>query len=187
MRPFFTWMFLVFMGFMSIHRFWQTFSRAGIEKGQIIKGWTLPVLSFLHILVGTVTVIEYFWLERPINSYVTLTGLILFSVAFLGRAWAVKTLGKYHSSHIEIRRNQSLIKNGPYRYVRHPYYLCVMLELVGLPLIPNSYYAFLIALFGYIPMVGIRLFFEERELLKKFGEEYEEYRRRVACVIPFLK
>jgi len=187
MRSFFTWMFLFFMGVMTVHRFWETLFRIERERGEVEKGWTMYVLGIVHTLVGIIAIIEYFWLKRRLNYYVTLTGLILFTVAFLGKRWAVKTLGKYHSVQIEIREDQPLIKNGPYKYVRHPIYLCVIFELLGFPLIPNSYYAFLIALFGYVPVLLVRLFLEEKALFKKFGEEYIEYKKRVPCIIPLLK
>ena len=37
-----------------------------------------------------------------------------------GRQWAFNSLGKYWSVDIEIRDNHELIKNGPYKYMRHP-------------------------------------------------------------------
>jgi protein-S-isoprenylcysteine O-methyltransferase Ste14 len=187
MRSLFTWTFLIFMGLMTVHRFWETLFRIERERGEVEKGWTMYVLGIVHTLVGVIAIVEYFWLKRRLNYYVSLTGLILFTVAFLGRAWAVRTLGRYHSVHIEIREDQPLIKSGPYRYVRHPIYLCVILELLGFPLIPNSYFALLVALFVYVPILILRLFLEERALLKKFGEEYVEYKKKVPCIFPFLK
>jgi protein-S-isoprenylcysteine O-methyltransferase Ste14 len=187
MGDLFTYIFLLFMIGMTIHRFWQTLFSVAKEKGEVIRGWTFYALSIIHFMVGIIAVLEYFWVNRRLNYYITLTGLTLFIIAFWGRAWAIKTLGRYHSAHIEIREHHPLIKNGPYRYIRHPYYLAVILEVMGFPLIPNSYYSFLVALFSYIPMVFIRLFFEEKELLIKFGEQYTEYRKEVPCIIPFHK
>jgi protein-S-isoprenylcysteine O-methyltransferase Ste14 len=187
MRAIFTWMFLTFMVIMTIHRFWQTLFRNGRVKGQVIRGWTFHILSVVHIIVGITTVVEFFWLQRTLNYYVTLTGLTLFTVAFFVRSWSIKTLGRYYSHHIEIRDDQPLIREGPYKYIRHPYYLSVILEVLSFPLIPNSYYAFLVALICYVPLVFVRLFLEESVLLKKFGDEYIHYMKRVPCIIPFFK
>ena len=59
------------------------------------------------------------------------------------RAAIIERFGKFHSIHIEIRDHQQIIKKGPYKYLRHPYYLSVMLELLGFPLVPNAYYTFI--------------------------------------------
>lgn len=170
---------------MSIQRIWETFFKKNItEKGLIIKRWTLPALSITHFTVGIATVIEYFTINRKINLFISLIGLGLYLFALVLRKSAIRALGKYHSIHIEIRAKHELIRKGPYKYIRHPYYCSVMLELLGFPLIPNAFYSFLISLFIYIPLLFIRLYYEEKAMIAKFGDEYINYKRKTRGFIP---
>jgi protein-S-isoprenylcysteine O-methyltransferase Ste14 len=89
--------------------------------------------------------------------------------------------------HIEIRDHHRLIKEGPYKYMRHPYYLSVMLELAGFPLIPNAYFSFLISLCFYFPLVFIRLYLEEIEMINKFGDSYNLYKNEIRGLLPIKK
>lgn len=177
----------MFMFTMSVHRIWETFFRKKGKKGWIVKKWTFPVLSVLHFTVGIGTFAEYFIIKREINFVITIIGLIMFSMALLVRNWAIKTLGEYHSIHIEIREDHPLIKRGPYAYLRHPYYLSVILELLGIPLVANAAYSFIFSFAVYIPFLLLRVYFEEKTMLDKFNEKYTEYKRETWGVLPLKK
>jgi protein-S-isoprenylcysteine O-methyltransferase Ste14 len=187
MNKLFTYAFLFFMLAMAIHRVCTTFFVRGQKKGNISNGWTIYALSIVHVAVGISATTEYLLSDKPLNYVITLVGLFMFSVALGGRRWAVKTLGKYHSAQIELRENQPLIRSGPYQYMRHPIYFFIIIELLGFPLIANAYYAFFLSLFLYIPLVLMRLSFEEIELGKLFGNDYLQYKAEVPCLIPFLR
>lgn len=183
----FSLFFLLFMALMAIQRVWETFFRKKGERGKIIKKWTFPVLSTLHFLIGIGTVIEFFVLPRKISYPVTLLGMLMFFSAFFLRRWVIRTLGPYHSVHIELRDKHPLIREGPFKLMRHPYYLSVMFELLGFPLVGNAYYSFLFSLFVYIPFLLLRVYFEEVAMEERFGEEYKRYKSEVRGFLPFKK
>ncbi|RLI00513.1 hypothetical protein DRO38_06320 [Candidatus Bathyarchaeota archaeon] len=185
MNIFFTLSFLAFMVIMGIHRIWETFLRKGKVKGNIVKGWTLPALTIAYIMVCVGAVVEYFVIKRPINFIITFLGFSMYLIGLVGRSWAIKTLGRYHSVQIEIRNRHPLIREGPYKYLRHPIYFSIIFEILGIPLVPNSYYACLIALFIYIPLLFIRLRQEEKVMIEKFGDVYLQYKREVDGLLPF--
>jgi protein-S-isoprenylcysteine O-methyltransferase Ste14 len=187
MNQLFTYAFLFFMLAMAVYRVSSTFFIRGQEKGTVSKGWTIYALSVVHVAVGIFTTLEYLFSNKQLNYSVTIIGLMMFSVALWGRRWAVETLGKYHSAHIELRENQPLILTGPYKYMRHPIYFFIIIELLGFPLIANAYYSFFLSLSLYIPLVLLRLSLEEKVLVETFGSSYLEYRETVPCLIPFIK
>jgi protein-S-isoprenylcysteine O-methyltransferase Ste14 len=187
MNQLFTYAFLFFMLVMAVHRVCSTFLVSGQEKGTISKGWTIYALSVVHVAVGISATLEYLFSNKQLNHLVTIIGLFMFCVALWGRRWAVETLGKYHSAHIEFRENQPLIRSGPYNYMRHPIYFFIIIELLGFPLIANAYYSFFLSLFLYIPLVLLRLSLEEKVLMQTFGASYLEYRETVPCLIPFTR
>jgi len=184
----FTALFLFFMMVMSIQRIWETFFKSfEKEKGTIVSGWTLFSLSSVHFTVGILTALEYFIIKRHINFIITGIGFIFFLFSFVLRKRSMKILGKYHSVHIEIRKNHRLIQNDLYGYMRHPYYLSVITELLAFPLIPNAYYSFCFSLFFYLPLVLIRVYLEEKAMIEKFGEEYLLYKRSVRAFLPLRR
>lgn len=183
-----TVLFVVFMAFMCVERVWEVFFKNKKEHGRILNKWSLLVLGFIHCIVIVATILEYFLVKRQINLRVSLTGFILYLVALVGRNWSINTLGKYHSPYVEIMDDHLLIKKGPYQYLRHPYYLSVLIEFCGFPLVFNSYYSFFISLFIYMPALFIlRVYPEERSMIREFGKEYMLYKKEVFGFLPLKK
>lgn len=73
----------------------------------------------------------------------------------------------------------ALVRRGPYRLTRNPMYLGLALAHAGIALVFNALWP-LAALLPVLVLVRwLVIAREERYLSRKFGEEYEEYRRRV--------
>jgi protein-S-isoprenylcysteine O-methyltransferase Ste14 len=173
---------------MSIQRIWETFFKIKKKTEEIIDKWTLNVLVTIHVIIIIAAVAEYFIVKRQINLCISIIGFILYIIALIGRNWSINTLGKYHSPHVEIMDKHLLIRNGPYRYLRHPYYLSVIFEFIGFPLVPNSYYALCLSLFLYIPALYIlRVYPEEKAMMREFGREYLLYKKEVGGFLPFKR
>lgn len=77
-----------------------------------------------------------------------------------------------------------LITGGLYRYVRHPLYTFSLLPLWLSPRMSLNFFIVYLALTLYV-LVGI--VFEERKLIRQFGEEYINYRSATPMLIPGRK
>jgi isoprenylcysteine carboxyl methyltransferase (ICMT) family protein YpbQ len=178
--------FALFFGFVCIQRLLETFARRAVIRGDRFMRWSFPIMMVIHSGIFVSSAVEYMVVDRPINYTVSLVAAAFYVFALALRNSAIRTLGRYFSLHIEIRGQHELIKCGVYRYIRHPIYLAVVVELLSVPLVPNAYYTTLAALVLYMPLLAMRLRQEEREMLAKFGEAYRQYQREAGALLPRL-
>jgi len=119
--------------------------------------WLLHVTYFLS-LAG------FFWGTRALGVFDP------FGIRpILGRLRAVSPKGV------------SFIVKGPYRLVRHPLYLCMILMIWSCPDLTRDRLLFNVFWTGWI-VIASRL--EERDLVAEFGDAYLEYQSRVGMLIP---
>ena len=151
----------------------------------VIKhAWSLTALVVVYNTVLVATVLELFFVKRPLHTGLSLCGLLVFIFSFLLRSWSVKTLGIFHSTNIEIKPDHRLITRGPYNYIRHPYYLSVMMEVLSIPVTVNCLYTVWLAVMLYVPCVLVRVYLEEQVFSRTFGEEFSRYKAAVRAFIP---
>jgi len=111
------------------------------------------------------------------------TGLFTTGVAFV--FWSGVSLGKYYSADVTIQENHRLVKDGLYRFIRHPRYLGALLMAGGFVLLYHSWIG-LLWLFPFISILLFRIRDEETLMEREFGEEWREYRRNTWRLLPFI-
>jgi methyltransferase len=79
------------------------------------------------------------WLRGPERAQLWWLFLAGFALAEVLRYWAIGTLGNRWNTKIVVFDGQPLVARGPYRFVSHPNYLAVAIELVCVPLIFNAW------------------------------------------------
>ncbi|MBS7636575.1 isoprenylcysteine carboxylmethyltransferase family protein [Candidatus Bathyarchaeota archaeon] len=126
------------------------------------------------------------WLQLrfPSDSLVQAVGLLLTAFGYFLFIWSVLSRGRYATSW-EMPENHKLVTWGPYRYVRHPAYLAYFILFAGLILTLLNLIAMipLIAVPGYIKIASI----EEELLIKRFGNEYQQYQQTTGKFFPKRK
>ena len=100
------------------------------------------------------------------------------------RDWAIVTLGRYFRRQVTIELGQTVIRRGPYRWLRHPAYSGILLAVAGLGLAFGSWFG--AALSASIMFAGLlpRIRVEERALEKAFGDDYTDYAASTARLVP---
>ena len=116
--------------------------------------------------------------------------LLIVALAFevAGVAFAIvarEYLGTMWSGRVTLKEDHRIVQTGPYRLVRHPIYTGILTGLVGLVLVRANAGAIL----GFVlsALAVARKVAAEEELLRgHFGAAYDEYRHKVAAIIPFI-
>ncbi len=99
--------------------------------------------------------------------------------------WARATLADNWSGRATLREGHELIQTGPYAFVRHPIYTGLLLAFLGTALMRCSPRSFLgVAVFLAVFVWKIRM--EDGFLRAEFGAKFEDYRRRVKALVPFV-
>jgi len=150
------------------------------------------IMEFLSLPISLVYFFSVFFV--PISVLFRNSGL-LFERVFILVGFLLLV---YSMAYLRIKRKEGLVTSGPYRLVRHPQYLGIVLLTIGftsgsywyLTSFGNTYLdpleavgVWFIELFAYILLAYI----EELYLSRKYGESFENYKSRVPLFIPFLK
>lgn len=113
--------------------------------------------------------------------------MVLAPVATVFGWMAVKHLGKQLRIFAGLYADHELIRTGPYAVVRHPVYASLFLMMLATGLLFARWPMLLASIVLYIAGTEIRIHAEEGLLRARFGEEFEEYRRKVPAYLPFVR
>jgi protein-S-isoprenylcysteine O-methyltransferase Ste14 len=111
-------------------------------------------------------------------------GLVLVVVGVAFAVWAIATLGRHYDLELEIHSDHELVREGPYRLVRHPVYTGLGLHLAGTCLATGNLLLIVGTLLVSYPALYLRARTEERLLRERFGSAYDEYAREVGMLVP---
>jgi protein-S-isoprenylcysteine O-methyltransferase Ste14 len=112
------------------------------------------------------------------------SGIALMVLGIFLRQWSIALLGGFFSALVSVQEGQTLIRKGPYRYVRHPSYTGAIMIFTGIGLAILSWGAVLVLLLASFAVYGYRIRVEETALVERFGEEYRAYRDETKMLIP---
>lgn len=128
-----------------------------------------------------------FRLEGPIAWGPAVVSLM----AMVGFFWGVRSLGGFDlfgdgSIRRWLRgkpdRPPRFTAEGPYRYVRHPFYTCVLVLFWSTPRLTCDRLLFDVL---WTAWVVAATYYEERDLVAAFGESYRSYQRSVPRLLPW--
>lgn len=150
------WRFL-FILFAAGERIYETFYTSREQNRENLqKDWTLLAVVITYMAAFYGSFYDYYLVRRPLATWVVTLGLILYSFSLIFRWIAIFALQEQWGIHsVEQGRVDGvrrLVRSGPYRYMRHPYYFSVCIEIVSIPLIMGCCWALLFAVFVVCPI-----------------------------------
>ncbi len=141
------------------------------ERGAIEFGKShYPFIVLLHVCFLLSLLFEYNFKPSSLSP-LWISLFCIFVVLQIGRIWVIKSLGHFWNTKIIVLPNANLVKKGPYKWLPHPNYLVVALEIVIIPLIFQFYYTAIIFTILNLIMMLVRIPAEE-EALRKVYKSY---------------
>jgi methyltransferase len=126
-----------------------------------VKGYRFIVM--MHTFFFISLLIEFLTFSKVINQF----WYIFFSIFLFAqviRYWALISLGIFWNTKILVIPGTELINKGPYKYLRHPNYLAVIIELAVIPLIFSCYFTSILFSIMNIVVLVRRIKIEEKAL-----------------------
>jgi len=122
------------------------------------------IMVLLHtcVLLGCAT--EVVFLHRPFYRVLAAACFAIFLAANVVRWWVIRTLGEHWNVQVMNSTGMGVITTGPFRYVRHPNYAAVFVEMLALPLIHCAWITAAVGSAAHALVLSRRISTEERVL-----------------------
>lgn len=152
------------------------------RTSRILNGTAFVAALFLTPVLG------YFGIGHfPFSvAIVAWCGLALMLCGITLRQWAIATMGNFYTRALVVTVGGRLVKQGPYRAIRHPGYLGNILTWSGFGLAFDSWIAPVIIFLSMSAAYVYRIRAEEPLLIEAFGEQYITYMKNTWRLIPYI-
>ncbi len=162
-------------------------SHANRQGSRVRRRSLVPVVVFIYAgLVAAFVLARRAHVADIDDAHFALyiLGLVLLGGGIALRQWAVTVLGRFFTTDVRVRTDQTVVETGPYRWVRHPSYTGLIATFVGIGLALGNWAA--VAVLAVLPTIGllIRIRAEEALLLRELGEPYRRFAAGRARLVP---
>jgi protein-S-isoprenylcysteine O-methyltransferase Ste14 len=123
------------------------------------------------------------WAKLPLPAWVRWLGVAVGVLCSALMYWILSCLGKNLTDTVVTRESATLVTHGPYRWVRHPFYVTAALLMGSVTLLTANGLIGATSLL-ILGMLYLRTPKEEEMLLRRFGQEYRDYCARTGRYVP---
>ena len=147
--------------------------KEGIKKWDKICSIVSAPVSFAILIISILDGGRFDW-EPRIPILVVIIGVVVYTIGQIIILWAKKA-NKFFSTVVRIQkdRGQTVCKDGPYRFVRHPGYLGGLLCNIVTPFVLSSFWGLIPAVIAVV-LLFIRTYLEDKTLQREL-EGYTDY------------
>ncbi len=182
-----------FASFFPIGIYHRLKSRTGEKLDRRQEGLFILISLRLLALAGMGGVMTFVinprwmaWSSVALPAWLRWVGAGLGVLATLLLAWTFRNLGKNLTDTVVTRREHTLVTTGPYRWVRHPFYVTFFLAVLANSLTAANWFIFATCGLAFL-LIVVRTKTEEAKLIERFGDEYRRYMDRTGRFIPRLR
>ena len=140
------WIFLLLVVLLGVQRLAELHRSTRNERRILSRGGheyapgQFRVMRWLHIAWFIAMLVEVFGLQRPFEPTLALAASAAFLLGQGLRYVAIHTLGERWTVRVMVLPGEKAISQGIYRFIRHPNYLGVILEICAVPLLHSAYF-----------------------------------------------
>lgn len=157
---------------------WKTAKRDRVISGILMSVIVINMIAWLWF-----PILALAWLVNPNWLVSILIGIIL--ACIFTPIW-IKGLKDAGKETMEPSPSTELY-NGIYKYIRHPQAVGEMPWFVIIPLFLNSLFLVLWSTIMILIISPIIIHYEEKDLIERFGDKYQEYQQRTGAIFPKLR
>ena len=164
------WLYIAFVAAVGVERLGELAlskrnARLAVERGGVEVGQGhYRVMALLHTLFLVACVVEVSLLDRPFPEAWGFAALGAALLAQVLRYWAITTLGPRWNVRIVFVPGEEPVTTGPYRWVRHPNYVAVVIEMLAIPLVHGAWLTALVFSAANVLLLRVRIRAEEAAL-----------------------
>jgi len=149
---------------------------------QIICVWSITLVLFPWIII------DAFEIQQISSQLIKISSYLIFTLSSILGIWSAYTIVKHgDGTPLPADQTKKLVTNGPYEYVRNPMAIAGMGQGFALSLSFGSIHILVYTIIGGLLWQIVVRPMEEKNMLKRFGEEYQKYHKNVNLWIPKLK
>jgi len=145
-----------------------------------VRADLVTLVSLLAAIAGAIGVRA----AVPNADWLIALGAVLVAAGLVLRHRAAAELGRYFTRSVLVRPGQHVVDTGPYRLVRHPGYLGILISELGLALTLRNWFSLVLIATGFFLSHVPRILAEESTMATNLGEPYREFARTRKRVIP---
>ena len=164
----------------------MTRERLDRRKEGLFVLWTLRPIG----IAGMIGLIVFLtnpdlmrWSSMPLPAWLRWTGVGIGVADSAFLVWTLHSIGRNLTDTVVTRKNHTLVTHGPYRWIRHPFYVAVLLAILANGLAAANWFILATGAMTF-SLLKFRLEKEEALLIDRFGDEYRAYMARTNRFIP---
>lgn len=171
--------FTAVVGLVAVQRLWELRrsarnlrtlrARGAVEVGAEHYPWMVA----LHTAFLASSVVEVWLLQRPWIPWVAAVSAATLTAAEALRWWTLRTLGERWTTRVLVVPGESPVTSGPYRFLRHPNYVAVVLEIFAIPMLHCAWITAIVFSTANLGLLRQRIAVEE-EALENYAGSHED-------------
>jgi protein-S-isoprenylcysteine O-methyltransferase Ste14 len=184
-------LFVVFLVVLPAGMYYRVKSQATREKldrrqeGLFILATLRPMGAafWLGVIAWMIDPSWMAWSSVSLPLWLRWAGVGVIAIAGALLVWTFRCLGPNLTDTVVTRQKHTLVLDGPYRWIRHPFYDSAALLTAAISVIAANWFLLLtgVVLFG---LLIIRTRIEEENLVARFGDSYRMYMERTGRFLP---
>jgi protein-S-isoprenylcysteine O-methyltransferase Ste14 len=144
------------------------------------------LLMYGSILVYLIYPPAMRWAQISLASSIRWAAIGVMGLLVPAFYWLFSSLGSNITPTVSIRKQHSLVTNGPYRWIRHPLYSFGTVMIIAIAVAAANWFILTMGILTFIPL-ALRTPLEEQRLLETFGEEYQAYMQTTNRYFPKIR